>query len=204
MNIVLVFFIMSSINVYSLAKLSLLRFWKFLKDHLDGELYCLMETDTDSLYIAIARSTLDECVDPEKWESWIEKKYDYFTSESSELVAFEDGYITKAQYEKRTPGKYKLEFEGDGMVCLNSKVYHIWGDEGSKTSSKGMQAKNNLRKEDFLDVLQNKSDHQVTNTGFIGEGTRINTYTQTKKGLNYFYPKRKVQDDGITTLPLDI
>ena len=25
------------------------------------------------------------------------------------------------------------------------------------------------------------------------------TYEQTKKGLNYFYPKRQVQDDGINT-----
>ena len=193
-----------AINVYSLAKLNILRFWKFLKDHLDDELYCLMETDTDSLYIAIARSTLDECVHPDRLSSWKRQKYDYFVSDSKERILFEDREITRAQYEKREPGKYKLEFEGDGMICLNSKVYHIWGEKGSKTSSKGMQARNNLLKEDFLRILQEKNEHQVTNTGIIDDGTRKLTYTQTKKGLNYFYCKRKVQEDGITTKPLDI
>ena len=193
-----------SLTVYSLAKLNLLCFWKFLKDHLDEELYCLMETDTDSLYIAIARPTLDECVHPDRLSSWKRQKYDYFASESKERVLFEDREITLEQYEKREPGKYKLEFEGDGMICLNSKVYHIWGEKGFKTSSKGMQARNNLIKEDFLKVLQEKCEHKVTNTGIIDEGTRKLTYTQTKLGLNYFYCKREVLEDGITTIPLNI
>ena len=89
-----------AINVYSLAKLNILRFWKFLKDHLDDELYCLMETDTDSLYIAIARSTLDECVHPDRLSSWKRQKYDYFVSDSKERILFEDHEITRAQYEK--------------------------------------------------------------------------------------------------------
>ena len=193
-----------ALTVYSLAKLNLLQFWKFLKDHLDEELYCLMETDTDSLYIAIARSTIDECVLPSRLSSWKRQKNNYFASESKDKMWFEDREITVEQYEKRLPGKYKLEFEGDGMICLNSKVYHVWGEKGHKTSSKGMQARNNLLKEDFLKVLQEKCEHRVTNTGIIDDGTRKLTYTQTKKGLNYFYCKRKVLEDGITTIPLDI
>ena len=193
-----------AINVYSLAKLNLLRFWKFLKDHLDDELYCLMETDTDSLYIAIARPTLDECVRQDRLCSWKKQKYDYFASESQEKVLFEGQEITLEQYEKRSPGKYKLEFEGEGMICLNSKVYHIWGELGCKTSSKGMQERNNLLKDDFLRVLLERCEHRVTNTGIIDDGTRKLTYTQTKKGLNYFYCKRIVLEDGITTIPLNI
>ena len=92
-----------------------------------------METDTDSLYIAIARSSIDECVRPEKRQDWVRKKYDYFASDSEELVEFDGRKISRKQYEKREPGKYKLEFRGDGMICLNSKVYHVWGQEGSKT-----------------------------------------------------------------------
>ena len=46
------------------------------------------------------------------------------------------------------------------MICLNSKVYHIWSDiyeDGellSKTSCKGMQKKRNkLIRDDFLEQL---------------------------------------------------
>ena len=46
-----------AIAVYSMAKYSLLEFWLFLKEHLDDSTYCLMETDTGSLYIAISKDT---------------------------------------------------------------------------------------------------------------------------------------------------
>ena len=197
-----------AIAVYSMAKFSLIEFWEFLKDHLDGDAYCLMESDTDSLYICISRPTIDDCVRPEKLEDWKRRKYDHFVSDSDELVTFDGNEITKKQYEKRTPGKYKLEFSGDGMICLNSKVYHVWGKvngkDVSKTSSKGMQERNGLLREDFLAVLFDKEDHQIQNAGFIDDGTRKSTYTQTKKGLNYFYCKRIVSEDGINTTHLEI
>ena len=56
-----------------MAKFSLIQFWEFLNEHLDQNLYCLMETDTDSLYLAIARPTIDECVKPDKIQNWWEK-----------------------------------------------------------------------------------------------------------------------------------
>ena len=137
------------------------------------------------------------------------RKYDYFASDSEELVTFNGNEISKKQYEKRTPGKFKLEFSGEGMICLNSKVYHIWGRDQdgkmiTKTSSKGMQKLNELMREDFLGVLLEKNDHQVQNADFIDDGIRKSTYTQTKKGLNYFYCKRIVLDDGISTTHLEI
>ena len=88
-------------------------------------------------------------------------------------------------------------------------MLHIWGTDKRgesvfKTSSKGMQTRNNLIREDFLDVLQNKSEHTVQNAGFIDEGVRKGTYIQTKKGLNYFYCKRIVLEDGVSTTHLEI
>ena len=47
-------------------------------------------------------------------------------------------------------------------------------------------------------------NHTIENSGFIREGTNILTYTQMKKGLNYFYAKRIVLADGVTTMPLNI
>ena len=69
-----------------------------------------------------------------------------------------------------------------------------------------MQKKRNiLIKKDFLNKLQNPlSEHYVENAGFIREGLDTKTYTQKKKGLEYFYCKRIVLSDGITTSHLHI
>ena len=62
------------IAVYSYAKLSLISFWEFINKYLVNDLYQLMECDTDSLYIAFARNSIDDCVKPELKEEWkIEK-----------------------------------------------------------------------------------------------------------------------------------
>ena len=120
--------------------------------------------------------------------------------------------IPFCQWDKRTPGKYKQEFEGVGMICLNSKVYHIWSDKLdekgeliTKTSCKGTQKKRNeLVKQNFLDILETRKPHYVENAGFIRDGLDTKTYTQNKKGLGYFYAKRKVLADGVSTTHLDI
>ena len=44
----------------------------------------------------------------------------------------------------------------------------------------------------------------VENAGFIRDGVETRTYIQTKKGLNYFYPKRQVLDEGVSTTHLNI
>ena len=200
--------------VYSYAKLSLINFWEFINKYLIYDYYQLMETDTDSLYIALARETLDECVKPELKAEWDQVKWKFLSSEDNETMVDFNGYsITLRQYDKRTPGKYKEEFNGIGMVCLNAKVYHIWSDRydeygnaETKTSCKGMQKKRNkLVRDDFLEMLENpRHQHFVENAGFIIDGLDTKTYTQTKKGLNYFYCKRKVLADGVSTVHLDI
>ena len=172
-----------------------------------------METDTDSLYIAFARETIDECVKPELREEWDVEKWNFFSSEDEEtMMDFHGHLISKKQYEKRTPGKFKEEFNGIGMICLNAKVYHIWSDkmkEGkllTKTSCKGIQKKRNeLVREDFLSIIKDPTIKSfIENAGFIIDGLETRTYTQIKKGLNYFYCKRKVLADGISTTHLDI
>ena len=98
------------------------------------------------------------------------------------------------------------------MGCLNSKVYIIWGQrdkEGKlkyKVSCKGTQQKRNeLKVDHFKNVLNTKEPHRVENAGFIRfkDGV-IKTYTQAKTGMGYFYAKRKVLDDGVSTTHLDI
>jgi len=76
---------------------------------------------------------------PELKEEWTREKHNFFSSHSTEPVIFDGTEITMKQYDKRTPGKYKAEFIGEGMISLNSKVYHCWGAENSKTSCKGVR-----------------------------------------------------------------
>ena len=198
------------IAVYNYAKLNLLRFWSFLNKYLVNDLYQLMECDTDSLYIAFARDTIDECVKPELWNDWIKQKWDYFSSDDTTLIDFEGSSIPFKQWDKRTPGKYKPEFSGIGMLCLNSKVYHIWGIDKerkmkTKTSCKGTgKNRNKLVKENFFSVIESKKPHTVTNAGFIRDNLCTKTYTQSKRGLEYFYGKRIVLEDGVSTTHLNI
>ena len=149
---------------------------------------------------------------PELREEWAKEKWSWFSSNDRETkIHFNGQDISLAQYDKRTPGKFKPEFEGFGMACICSKVYTIRGydKEGkyvSKTSCKGTQQKRNeVVKEHLLHVLNTKQPHSVENAGFVRdkEGT-INTYTQKKVSMGYFYAKRKVLDDGVTTTHLDI
>ena len=198
------------ISVYSYAKILLISFWEFLNKYLDNELYQLLHTDTDSLYIAFARESIDECVKVELREEWNRIKWDFLSSEDKSEMDFEGHAITKEQFDKRTPGKFKPEFKGDGEYALNSKVFHIWknlpdGTVKSKISCKGTQkSRNDLGKEHFSSVLDTKEPYFVKNVGFIKDNLTLKTYTQTKVGLSHFYAKRKVLADGIHTTHLDI
>ena len=193
------------IAVYSYAKQNLITFWEFINKYLINNLYQLMECDTDSLYIAFARDSIDDCVKPHLREEWNIEKLKFFSSQDTSPREFAGKIISTAQFEKRTPGLYKAEFEGLGMLCLNSKVYHIFKADDYRTSCKGIQKKRNtLTREDFEVVLKSQQPAFFENAGFIRDGTETKTYTQTKKGLSYFYAKRKVLSDGVSTTHLDI
>ena len=170
-----------------------------------------MECDTDSLYIAFARDSMDKCVKPEYKEQWYREKWNFFSNSRDKTeIDFDGRKIPFSQWDKCTPGKYKPEFEGDGMLCLNSKVYHIWGRDKDgkeifKTSCKGGQQKrNNFVKEIFIKTLETHKPYYIENAGFIRDELETKTYTQTKKVLGYFYTKRKVLSDDVSTTHLDI
>ena len=105
------------IAVFSYAKLVMIQFWDFINTYLINDFYQIMEMDTDSLYIAFARENIDDCVKPELREKWETEKWVWFSSKDEETKIDFDGYvITKAQWDKRTPGKFKPEFLCIGMM----------------------------------------------------------------------------------------
>ena len=53
-------------------------------------------------------------------------------------------------------------------------------------------------------LLQSQTAGVGTNRGFRMRNGEMYTYQQTKTGLTYLYPKRKVGDDGISTTHTDL
>ena len=53
-------------------------------------------------------------------------------------------------------------------------------------------------------MLKDKKNVNVINRGFRARNNAIFTYSQEKRGLHYFYCKRKILDDGMSTAPLEI
>ena len=141
------------------------------------------------------------------------EKWEWFSSDDEETKRMFDGQeITFKQWDQRTPGKFKVEYAGTGMACLNSKVYTCWGginkrgESYEKTSCKSVQQKRNrLFKEHLLNIMNTINPKRVENVGFVREANgTTKTYTHSKIGMSYFYAKRVVLADGISTTHLEI
>ena len=118
---------------------------------------------------------------------------------------------THKKYDKREPRRFKEEFRCTEKLCLCSKTYCCYDNKSDKFkfSSKGLSKRvledsgdgpmSKYRR--VLDEAINlTSTHRALRT--INHTVELNE--QTKKGLNYFYPRRQVQDDGIHTKPLNL
>ena len=182
--------------VYQYAKLRMLEFYydfmDIFVDRRDFQ-YCVM--DTDSAYMALSAGSLEEVIKPEMQQRYqMEKKNWFPRTDTPQLAA----------YDKRMPGLFKTEFTGDGMIALCSKTYFCFGAE-DKFSCKGVNRKtNNVTKEKYMDVLLTKQSGSGTNRGFRTIDNQVYTYLQERSGFTYFYPKRKVLADGVSTAPLEI
>ena len=183
-------------SVYQYAKLRMLQFYfDFLDKYLDRSDFQYCEMDTDSAYIAIAGPSVDSLVKPELRAEFQKDKFNWFPRT--------DTPENKA-YDKRTPGLFKEEWSGAGIIGLSSKTYYCFGAY-DKFSCKGVNKKtNDINKEKYLNVLLTKQGSSGLNKGFRVVNNSMYTYEQVRDGFSYFYPKRKVLEDGVTTMPLDI
>ena len=183
--------------VYQYAKLRMLQFYYHCIDRfVERSNYELLEMDTDSLYMALAGDSVEELVKRELREEYEAVKSSWFPRTDTK---------EHAAYDKRTPGLFKVEWRGDGFVGLNSKTYYCWGEEKDKYSCKGISKKNNtINKDKYLKVLMTGESESGENRGFRVVNNKVLTYSQFRLGFSYFYPKRQVLSDAITTIPLDI
>ena len=70
-----------------------------------------------------------------------------------------------------------------------------------KGVNKGQFKNPMLNYEHFLNTKEN---FRACNSGIRTKDQSMATYKQYKNALTYFYPKRKVLDDGRSTVPLNI
>ena len=106
--------------------------------------------------------------------------------------------------QRREPLRFKVEWQGAGMIALSSKTYCGWGKK-AKLSTKGLSKNHNdFGKEEFMDVLFNRNSKSGLNRGFRVVKGELLQYVQKRIGLSFMYCKRKVCADGISTLPLDL
>ena len=203
------------------AKLRMLEFYydcidKYI-DRSDFE-YC--EMDTDSAYIAFS-GPFNTLIKPElqvdfwsNYKSWFPSKacaahHKQFVKTMLEDKSWNMSDCCKQanKFDQRTPGLFKEEFTGTGIIALNSKTYFCWDNntDSSKSRAKGLKHnQNNLSRQTFLKVLESKQSFTGTNTGFIRKGVQVYTYVQEKKALTYMYSKRHVLVDSISTIPLHL
>ena len=188
--------------VYDLAKLRMLEFYyDFIDYYIDRSSFQYLQMDTDSAYIAFSAQNFEDLIKPELKEHYLQNKHKWFPRDDTK---------EHAKFDKRTPGLFKVEYTGKTLIGLCPKMYFVEGSDTEekkyKFSSKGIQKdKNDITKERFQNVLNDPKYKDVcTNRGFRVIDNHMITYTQEKKGMSYYYDKRIVLSDGVSTLPLPI
>lgn len=184
--------------VYQLAKLRMLEFYyDCLDKFIDRSDFQYVEMDTDSAYMGITGDCIEDLIKPHMKRQFEKERYNWFPDNTTKQ--------SKA-FNKRKPGLFKVEWEGDGIVALTSKMYYCYSKtDKSKSSAKGIQNRNNqalLTYENYKTVLKNGLVLQAKNKGFRVFNNKVFTYEQGKDGLSPIYDKRVLLADGVTTVPI--
>jgi G:T-mismatch repair DNA endonuclease (very short patch repair protein) len=169
-------------TVYQLAKLRMLQFYyDFLDVYIDRSNFHLVQIDTDSAYIAISSENLEALVKPNLIEHYQLNKHNWFGRDNTK---------ENALFDKRTPGLFKVEYEGDGIIALGSKMYYCFGEK-DKVRCKGINKQQNaVTKQRFEAALYGNSTQEFYNTQLKVCDNRLTLYKQSISGLKLFNDKR--------------
>ena len=206
--------------VLQYAKMRMLQFYyDFINRYLERPLFQCCEMDTDSAYLPLAAESVDALVTPELREHYFRHRSEWLQSECGDEHRNEyvhcrlanrpwvcDEACCKARraHDKRTPGLLKTEWSGDGFVGLCSKTYYCFGAT-DKYSTKGLSKRHNdIDKDAFLEVLTNRRSGSGKNRRFRVHHSTVLTYVQEHAALIYFFAKRVVHEDGVSTDPVDV
>ena len=206
--------------VYQYAKLSMLQFYfDFVDRYVERPLFQYCEMDKDPAYIALAVESIDGLVKADRRahyfrhsSQWLpaeccdEHEYDYVCARIAgrPWTATETCCFARKAFDKRTPGLFKVEWCGDGFVGLCSETYYCFGAT-DKYSTKGLSKRHNdIDKDTFLAVRTNRQSGGGINRGFRVRDSSVMTYIQERAALTYFFGKRKILADGLSTATLEV
>ena len=185
-------------SVFDDSKLRMYQFYYDCIDkYIDRSDFQYLECDTDSAYMALT-DDLENLIKPCMKEEFEQDKHNWFPRIDTK---------ENKMYDKRKPGLFKIEFEGEGMVALCSKSYYVWSsnENNNKYSCKGCQKNlNNMKKEKYINCLFDMNFEKCKNRGFKIENKSIRTYEQEKIALTPIYAKGIVLKNGINIAPLNI
>ena len=110
------------IVAYQLAKLRMLQFYYDCLDYfIDRRDFELIQMYTDSMYSGLSCETLKEAIRPNRLDEFEATKKNWFAWE---------------KWSNRTPGLFKMEFEGTRGIALCSKCDYMENEEKKKTRSR--------------------------------------------------------------------
>ena len=117
--------------VLQYAKLRMLEFYyDFMDVYVDRQDFEYCEMDTDSAYMAISGSCLEDVIKHDKLEKY-QQGLKGFCSDAEIEADAEFHWFPRtcckkhSTYDKRTPGLFKLEYQGNEMIGLCSKTYIV-------------------------------------------------------------------------------
>ena len=196
------------------AKLKMLEFYYDCLDYyVDRKNFELTHMDTDSLYYSISGKTLRDVIIPSKLEEFdnaiFNNCYDFDESgnpfRACHGIWFPRECCEKhTKYDKRERGLFKLEATGIELIALAPKTYHLTREnEPDCVKAKGINKSAIMNaKELYQKALLDRETGSADNIGFKPINNTIVTYTQRRRGFNFFYVKRTVMPNGIDTVPL--
>lgn len=194
------------------AKLRILQFYYDCVDtYLERSNFCSIEMDTDSLYLTLNARSFRDAV-----------KHSMKATYDRALLAFcydneieGNGVVHwfartccphHTAIDLRTPGLFKVEFEGTEMIALSPKTYIVTSllRNETKYSSKGVNKTDIFPLSKLKAALFDKKTGYAINRGMRPFNITIYSYHQNKSAFSYLYCKRIVLDDGFSTKPLDL
>jgi len=164
-------------------------YYDCIDKYTDRSNYQYIEMDCNSAYMALA-GEFENLIRPKLKNQYENDKVNWFILNN---------------YDKRTPGLFKIEFKGVGAITLCSKSYYVWSEDKFKSSSEGVQKFRAMyNKEHYFKCLNLKQQINCTNIGFRKHNGQIKTYTQNKIGLTPIYTAGVVLNNGVNVAPFNL
>ena len=172
--------------------------------------------DFDSFYLALSEKKLEDVILPKKRAELDQLRskdcIDNFTANATGNFFHKTCCNAHKKHDKKEPGLFKEEISCAEMLCLCSKTYCCYDKQTNKYKFSSKRLNKRTLEEcgdggpmsKYRKVLEEAVNVTSTNRGLRTIQHIVATYEQTKKGLSYFYPKRRVKEDGMHTKPLHL